>query len=309
VAVALLAAAPLVLTGGCGGPLPPEDPFHLAQAKDSLGRGNYWYRRGCPAEAISYFQDGLEEARLSDRVDLIVKGLNALGAAHMASGDLNSAALALEQALELSVSDPSKPELESVWGNLGLVAFKAGRLDDAEAIWQTAVKEAAAKGVSPAVFHCNLARLARQKGLGDDFKAQVALALAAAPAGSGAARADALNLAALAAIDDGLLEAAEGYLQEALELDRHEENQSGLAQDLETLAGLYVRSSRAKQAASSFDRAFYLWAALGDRQAQARVLAELEKLSSETGFPKTAVQYRKVFNNPELFDPIKRVCP
>lgn len=298
-----------VLFSACGGPAPPEDPFHLAQAKDTLGRGNHWYRRGCPAEAIRYFQVGLEQARMADRVDLIVKALNALGAAHMADGNLNAAATVLEQALELSITDPAKPDLESVWGNLGLLAYKANRLEDAKEIWQGAINEALAKGLSPTVFHCNLARLAREAGRQEEFLTQAALALETSVNSKEEARADALNLSALAFIDQGNLQIADTYLKEALELDRLNENQTGLAQDLEILGELAIRSGRWQEAASNLDRAFYLFAALGDRQAQRRVLAALVKLSKETGFPKSIEPYQRVMKDPKLFDPINELCP
>ena len=68
-------------------------------------------------------------------------------------------------------------------------------------------------------------------------------------------------------------------------------------------------SDRPLLAAASLDRAFYLWAALNDKPAQARVLAALESLSKSTGHPKTVQPYRYVQKKPSLFDPINRLCP
>ncbi|MDR1487775.1 MAG: tetratricopeptide repeat protein, partial [Deltaproteobacteria bacterium] len=159
----LTALLALLFASACG-PMPPEDPFHLAEAKDSLGRGYHWYLRGCNQEALRFFSLGLEEARLSDNVALIVKSLNFMGVAMIAQGDLNSAALTLEQALILSEAEPVPPELDSLWGNLGLLAFKAGRFADAAELWQRAAEEAEARNLSPSLYHSNLARLYLSQG-------------------------------------------------------------------------------------------------------------------------------------------------
>jgi tetratricopeptide (TPR) repeat protein len=314
------------LLSACGGPMPPRDPFHLAEAKDALGRGNHWYRRGCPGEAARWFAEALESARLSDRVDLIVKSLNALGAARMAEGDLDAAAAALETALALASSDPDRPEMASVWGNLGTLAFEAGRPDDARGFWLAAIDEAGRRGASAAVFHCDLARLALSLGDEAEFRSRASLALAAAEADSAAAAkagadqegvfspvraalADALGLSARVALAGGDPASAEAMLRRALELDRGNEDHPGLAQDLEALASIEEASGRPAEAAASLDRAFYLWAAVGDRAAQKRALARLESLSAETGHPKSVGPYQEVASNPGLFDPRERLCP
>jgi tetratricopeptide (TPR) repeat protein len=290
--------------------MPPQDPFHLAQAKDALGRGNHWFQRGCPAEADRYFELGLEQARLADDVPLIVKSLNARGAALMSQDDLDGAALVLERALELSVSLDARPELDSVLGNLGLLALRAGRADDAREMWGQAAQEATAKGLGPILYHCNLARLEMAAGNAawKEYAAQ-ALAEAAEPGAPESAVADAYNLAAISALEDGDEGQAERFLDLALELDRKNENQRGLAQDLETLAGIQAKTGRPLLAAASLDRAFYLWAALRDRQAQARVLSSLESLSGSSGHPKSTQGYREVLRKPGLFNPIDRLCP
>jgi tetratricopeptide (TPR) repeat protein len=289
--------------------LPPEDPFHLGQAKDLIGRGNHWYRRGCPAEAADWYLAGLEEARLADRVDLIVTALAALGAAHLRAGKLDLAAEALERALELSSSSPGSPELPTVWGNLGSLAFAAGRLADAKEFWLSALDEAGRRGLNPALYHCDLARLALAEGDEAGFRTRAATALELSETSSDAVRADALNLAARAAMADGDKALAEERLREALSLDRQGENQVGLAQDLETLASLEAASGRAGEAAASLDRAFYLWAALGDKTSQKRVLEALKSLKAESGRPKSLKPYEDVSRRPELFDPLSRLCP
>ncbi|MDR0620403.1 MAG: hypothetical protein LBJ61_00765 [Deltaproteobacteria bacterium] len=309
--VALLAVLWALVAAACGGPIPPDDPFHLGEAKDALGRGNHWFQRGCAAEANRFFELGLEQARLADDVPLIIKALNAKGATLMSQNKLNEAAIALQQALDLSLAQEQNPELDSVLGNLGLLALKAKRPADAKDLWERAVTEALSKSRSPILYYCNLARLALAGGDQAEVAKYTAQALAEAelPNAPESAVADAYNLAALKALADGNDQQAETYLDQALALDRKNENQVGIAQDLETLAGIQSKTDRPLLAAASLDRAFYLWTALNDKPAQTRVLAALQALSKATGHPKTVQPYRDVQRKPSLFDPINRLCP
>jgi tetratricopeptide (TPR) repeat protein len=253
----------------------------------------------------------LEEARLSDNVALIVKSLNFMGVAMIAQGDLNSAALTLEQALILSEAETVPPELDSLWGNLGLLAFKAGRFADAAELWRRAAEEAEARNLSPSLYHSNLARLYLSQGRDGEFKQEVAFALASSlePSTTRSARAEALNLAAMAALSEDKPTEAQLHIDAALQLDREDENQTGLAQDLEILAELMIKTGSLKQAASNLDRAFYLWAALGDKEAQRRVFEQMRNLEKQTTLAKSLSSYQEVLNTPALFDPINRLCP
>jgi tetratricopeptide (TPR) repeat protein len=167
---ALLAA--LILAGpGCGGPLPSPDPPNLAEAKDSLSRGNYWFGRGCYREAGRFFKEGEISARLSDEVRLIIKALNSQGAAALAQGDPDRAANFLAQALDLAQAQPGRPELDRILGNLAALARRLGRLEDAGELWRAAVQAAIQAGFSPATYQASLARLHLEAGRGEDFLA------------------------------------------------------------------------------------------------------------------------------------------
>jgi tetratricopeptide (TPR) repeat protein len=169
---------------GCGGPLPPPDPYHLAGAKESLSQGNHWFARGCYAEAENYYAESLDSARLSDHVLLMLRAQNSLGAAALARGDADAAAARLERALDLSRSQPGEPELEKILANLGSVAFKLGRLDDAANLWSAALDTAQSRHQNPAPYLCDLARLRLAQNRQPEFLELTALALSAANAGS-----------------------------------------------------------------------------------------------------------------------------
>ncbi|MDR2422531.1 MAG: tetratricopeptide repeat protein, partial [Deltaproteobacteria bacterium] len=218
---------------GCGGPLPPQDPFNLYQAKDNLSKGNHWYLRGCHREAARFFEEGLAFARLADDAPLIVMGHNSLGAALLAQGRLKEAAAKLSEALELTLTLPSRPELDSILGNLGTLAFKAKRHGDAEDFWVQATAVAPPNRL--AIYYSNLARLYKAQNRPDEFAALTAKALAAAESSltPPQAKADALSLEASLALSQGERPKALELLEEALSLDRRTENASGLAQNLE----------------------------------------------------------------------------
>lgn len=290
----------LALAVGCGGPLPPQDPFNLGEAKESMSRGNHWYERGCYREALAFYQSGLESARLSDDILLIIRAQNSLGAAALAEGDKNAAAAYLEQALNITSGHPGQPELDKVLGNLGSLAFQMNRQRDAEEFWLQAVKTAEEHGQSAAPYYCNLARLYLDMKRTEDFNSMAAKALAAAEINPDdrLTLADALNLAGHQARAAGDLAGAEDYLQRALTLDRSTENSSGLAQDTEALGLLMIDLGRYSEAAGYFDRAFFLWLAINNDRNADRVLALLQNLSRQYRHPQKMEPYQAARRNP-----------
>lgn len=288
------------LITGCGGTLPPQDPFNLGEAKDSLSRGNYWYERGCFREALNFYHSGLESARLSDNILLVIRAQNSLGAAALAEGDKNAAAGYLEQALNITSGHPGQPELDKVLGNLGALAFQMNRPKDAEEFWLKASQTAEERQLPAASYYCDLARLYLEMRRVEDFNAMAAKALAAAeinPADQ-LTLADALNLAGHQAGIAGEHLKAEDYFKRALELDRSTENTTGLAQDTEALGNLMISLERYSEAAGYLDRAFFLWLAVNHDRNADRVLSVLQKLSTSHNHPRKIEPYLAARRNP-----------
>ena len=303
VLTAVISAGVILATLGCGGPLPPLDPPNLAEAKDSLSRGNYWFGRGCYREAGRFFKEGEISARLSDDVRLIIRALNSQGAAALAEGDRDRAANLLAQALDLAQAQPGRPELDRILGNLAALAQGLGRAGDAEDLWLAAVRAAGEAGASPATYQVSLARLHQAAGRPGEFLALADQALAEARKGAEGpdfgppeklVLADALNLAGQAAMEREDKAAAERFFHEALALDRQMEYVPGLAQNTEALGSL----EKAGEAAGFLDRAFYLRLALGDDRGAARVLAALDKLSRDSEFSISLDVYQAALRNP-----------
>jgi tetratricopeptide (TPR) repeat protein len=269
--------------------------------------------RGCGREAARFYGEALTSARLSDSVAHIVMALNALGAARLAEGDLAAAAGLLDEAAELSRSEPGNPEIAPVLGNLGTLAWRAGRRDDALEFWEDAASRASSGNESPAVSLASVARskLADGPSPGPGFAESLARAAAAAghPGTPDSAKADVLNLRARDALMGGRPDEARAFLAGALEIDRRLENQGGLAEDLEMAAALASASGDWAGAASSLERAFYLRAALRDRDGMGRVMGALRTLNRDRGLPKTLAPMEAVQRDPSLFNPMEERCP
>ncbi|MDR1578160.1 MAG: hypothetical protein LBT86_08065 [Deltaproteobacteria bacterium] len=295
--------------GSCGA-LPPQDPYNLRQAKDNLSRGNHWYQRGCHREAARFFSESLVYARLADHPALLVMAYNAKGAALLAQGQLDTAAQALYQALDLTMTLPNKPELDSVHGNMGSLAFKANRFQDAEQFWLEALKSAPEP--RKAIYLANLARLYQTENRPERVTyTELALTASGLKDVPTFARADALALAAALAQERGETNLAWTYLNEALALDRQTENLPGLAQDLELAGQLQLAAGQIPEAAQNLDRSFYLWAALGNQTGRDGVnrLYGLLQQTHKQGYPRIIDQYQQIHAHPQSFDPLAETCP
>lgn len=295
----------------CGGPPRVEDPFFLASSKDSLARGNDWYQKGCYAQALSFFQESLIAARLSDNVPLIVLSYNAQGAALMSMGNLNAAADRLQAALELSLGTEGNPGLAEVLGNLGTVAYKINRPEEAKEYWSRASNFALNQGASPASYLASLARAYFLEGKKEEFTAALAEATGFLehPDTLPLARSDILNLLASQALEERNFTAALDYLNQALEIDRANEYQEGLAQDLELMAQLHLLGGDAEAAAQNFSRAFYLRAALHDRARTRDIYNKLTELKKNHSISLDLSPLKLILDKPENFDPFPALCP
>ncbi|MGL4208442.1 MAG: hypothetical protein ACRCTY_03545 [Candidatus Adiutrix sp.] len=292
----------LAVCGACG-KMPAPSPPHLAGAKDSLNKGNHLFERGCHREAALFFQEGLEFARLSDNVTFIIQALNSQGAAYLALGKLEPAAAILEQALQFSLSQKERPELDKILANLGTLAYQSFKMEDAENFWLKAIEVAENKKENPAAYICNLARLYFETKRQNDFKIAAEKALKAALSGPNQrTQADALNLNGHLAALLGQNLAAESFFKQSLSLDRKTENTQGLAQNAEDLAHISLSLEKIPQAVNYLDRAFYLRLYVNDLKSAKGIFDMLAKLHKEGWVPGLNI-YEKALQNPSLHGP------
>lgn len=306
----LITLSGLMLALSACGPMPPEEPPYLAGSKDSLTRANYWYKRGCHEEAGHFYTEALNQARLSDRVTMIIKAQNGLGTNAMAMGKFNQAAAYLEKAWEISVAQPGQPELPQVLSNLGTLSYKIGRLKDAEDFWKKSQQAALDKQGDPSPALANLARLYQSQNQTAEFikSAQDAFKHAQAHKNPDTT-ADAHNLMGQIALADGRQAEAIAHFEAALAIDRQLENQLALAQDLNFMGQALMAVGRHQEAFSHFDRAFYLWASQGDQKQMKAILNNITSIQKITGTPQKLAPYEEAIKNPQKAALSSGVCP
>jgi len=293
----------LSLFSACGGGANKKpDPELIAEAKSLATQGSYWYNRGCYSRAERYFFQALETSRLLDDLPGMIRGKNNLGAAALALGRYDQAGEYLHQALELNQTLGSSSEQSMILGNLAGLAFKVGRLEDAERFWREAVhvaeKDESQTGL--ALHLGNLGMLMRTTNRLEEAAGLLERARSAAlKAGPGGISAGIhLQLGLLAQVQGRLTE-AEGYIKTALQMDKEAENALGVAQDLEKLGLLFHQREMWTEAAATLDRAFYLYAALGDQAKVLMLYQWLQKNHAAGGRPESLAPYAEMIDQEE----------
>ncbi|MDR2353998.1 MAG: hypothetical protein LBF22_12770 [Deltaproteobacteria bacterium] len=301
----------IIMGVSCGGPLPPNDPFNLAEAKDNLARGNHWYLRGCHNEALKYFNSGVVFARLADNVPYLIMSLNAKGASEMALKQYKQSAETLVMAWQKSLAEPGNPGLPAILGNLGALELLLGNRAEAEEFFLRGLSAATEQRENPAPFLASLARLALTQNNNSQFETYLNQARESLdlPDTSNDARADILNLLATQSLKDGDLFNASLLISEALELDRAAEDTKGIIADLLLLSEIETLNNSPERAYQSLDRAFYLAVSQKDTEKIRLILDRLKQSHTNHNLPLNLSNYNHLAQNPSLFDPFAEICP
>ncbi len=289
----------LVLTG-CAAPSDRRDSPRLAEARRLAVQGSTWYRQGCVRRAEQYFYQALEASRLVDDVEGMVRAHNNLAVVAIAQGYYDEASGHLSRALELNKPAKVAEEGPLILGNLGSLAYKLGRLEEAERFWREALtaSEEDARHPGLVVSLNNLGMLLRQQGRMQEAEVMLRRALSV---GSENGRVSAANthfqLALLAQTRSDLV-AAERHLSAALGLDKETEHAQGIAQDLEHLGILHQTQQAWDRAATELDRAIRLYAALGNSKKVEEVFKLLETNREASGIRESVEVYRRLLLPP-----------
>ena len=295
-----------MLVFGCGSAKGPSEPAIMVEANRLAALGSQYYNLGCYKQARDYFTQALKASRLLDDLPGILRSLNNLGAANLALGFLDEAGENLKQALEVNIKVKDGAEESLILGNLAGVAYKAGRVREAEDLWRRAVRAAEAdEARTGLVLHLNnLGMLLRT----ENRRAEAWSVLKRAE--KEAAEKERTGLLAGAYFQMGLLAwmdddpgRAEEYLETALELDKKNENPRGIAQDLQKLGQLDQSRQMWARAARELDRAIYLYAALGQKDKVAEVYRLIQLNRTNSGRPDFMEPYdRLVKGEDEISD-------
>ena len=284
----------VMIAAGCAGRSERSAPPRLTEARRLAAQGSSWYRQGCVKRAEQYFYQALEASRLVDDLEGIVRAHNNLAVVATAQGYHDEASVHLNRAWVLNDQAKSLEEGPLILGNLGSLAYKVGRYQEAEAFWRQALAAAEAEGRhSGLALHLNnLGMLMRQDGRLADAEIMLRRALSLTGEGEEGSTGNTHFQLALLAQTRGDPITAERHLSMALALDKGAENPRGIAQDLEQLGILHQRQQSWDRAAGELDRAIRLYAALGSTEKVEAVFRLLEANREGSGTPESLDIYR-----------------
>lgn len=301
-----------MLAGGCGGRASTPEHHTVLEAKARLIKGQEWFVRGCPGEAELFFKEAVGAARLTDNQPLLVQAQNNLGAALTEEGRFSEAAQWLEKALNLALSLPGQPGAHQILNNLGTLAYQNGPAGRAEDFWRRALQaaqtpEALKRNDSPALPWINLARSSLARG--DQEQARLYLGRLRAWPLTEAEEALLLNLEGELAFQNHLYDEAQAKLERAAALNRKQARTRELARNLSFLGQISLKRGHGAAAASYLDRAFFLWAGLGDYQRAREVCRYLEESRLASGRPESLSLYLEVLRDEGESPLVWPVCP
>jgi tetratricopeptide (TPR) repeat protein len=250
--------------------------------------------------AEQYFYQALEASRLVDDVEGMVRAHNNLAVVAMAQGYYDEASGHLSRAQELNKPAKSAEEAPLILGNLGSLAYKLGRLEEAERVWREGLtaSEEDARHSGLVVNLNNLGMLLRQQGRMQEAEVMLRRALSVGSENGQISAANTHFQLALLVQVRGDLAAAERHLSVALGLDKETEHTQGIAQDLEHLGILHQRQQAWDRAATELDRAIRLYAALGNSKKAEEVSKLLEANREASGMPESLEVYRRLLLPP-----------
>jgi len=210
-------------------PFPGESATYLF-ARNNLSLGSVYFERGCYAQAEAFFRLALTDDPAS------AEACYGLGSVYLKQGNNAEARVRFEQAIKLRPNYPDTAP--NAWNNLGLLAARDGRGDEAVACFQEALRQSPGYWIALV----NLGNAYRQQHRWEDARAALERAVAARPRDPEAN----YSLAMVFAQQDNTARAYE-LLQKALQL------RPNYPEALNNLGVLYLRTQKRDEAVARFE--------------------------------------------------------
>jgi tetratricopeptide (TPR) repeat protein len=198
--------------------------------RNYLSYGSVFFQRGYMEQAAAFFQQALHDDPAS------AEALYGLGSAYLNQQKTDEARQSFEGATKLHASYPDT--LPNAWNNLGLLAAREGKTDEAIGYFQKALE------LNPTLFVAlvNLGSAYRKQRRWDEARDALGKALSA-----NGEDAEANYGLGMVFAQTGDTDRAEKYLRKALEL------RSEYPEALNNLGILYLRTQRRDEAVASFE--------------------------------------------------------
>jgi tetratricopeptide (TPR) repeat protein len=277
----MLAALWFVSLYACagGGPVTERQPKDIRNSIRYQNKGVDQYTKGCYRLALERFMESHERFCATDDLEGEAYSLNSIANTYHLLGDIDSALLVYDDALEIYDIISDSKGLTRVLTGKASALIDTGRLDDAGAVLDQADNRA--KGVLAPLRLLTRARLAMARQ--ETEKARTLLTSALQRSGGEddpVVRSGIYYAMAHLQLETGDPNLADTSLKKALSIDRQEGAYHNIAKDLELLGLCQVRLGNQRQAVTYFKRSVKIFALLQDSQRTRDVVKQLEQVAA-----------------------------
>ncbi len=271
----------LAFLWSCAGVKPaPENSEAQLSGHRETAKGIDWLRQGCRRRAWDAFLKSHRYFTLAGDAKGAAMALNNMGTVYRTAGEVSSALVFFEEAIELYRQFQDDDGLLQALSNRAAALIDGGRLEDAARAMAAARRIQQRLGIPFPALGVNAGLYYWKKG--DLEAAKSALEAAIQETGPG----DFLQTArARSALGRLLLEmdrpdAALSHLESALAADRASQNFPGIAGDLEAIGLGYLKKGDLSRGATYLKQSLFAHAALGDGKKAESILNLLERTCS-----------------------------
>ncbi|MEJ2040740.1 MAG: tetratricopeptide repeat protein [Desulfosarcinaceae bacterium] len=271
----------LLFLSCASGPAPQRQPRAERDQTRYLNNGVVMYTMGCYARAMENFNEAHERYALVDDLEGEANSLNGIANTYYRLGDIHSALLVYDDALDLYTILNQREGLTRTMVDKAAALIEADRLDEASAMLDRADAQAGGEMAAQRFRARALVALARKEF--SSARGLLEKALAAAQ-GSASSVVSSIYFAQghLALVSETPREALKP-LHTALDMDRRAGAHADIAKDLEALAQCQRKLGKDHQALAYLVRSVKIHALLGDARRVGTIVPEMEQLSAKTG--------------------------
>lgn len=242
----------------------PQSPKHIRQSTRQLNLAAKHYIKGCYVRALEHYQQAHERFTAADQLDGIGHSLNGLANVYYRMGELTSAVLAYNDAIEIYDAVGATDASVRAMCSKAAALLSAGRLDEAEASLRQAEDKARGKEMLAALRLKTRAIMQMQRGDAEGAEMLLQKAISIANVQEHDQRSSINFTMGRLLLNGQQPSKAIAFLERSLVLDRAAGAYDDIAHDLETIGRCYVQLSQFKQAAIHLKRSIKIFALLGN---------------------------------------------
>ncbi len=272
----------VMLVWACGTAKPPDPtPTHIRQSTRQLNLAAGLYIKGCYAGALAHYQQAHERYTAADQLMGIAYSLMGIANVYYRTGELPSAVLAYDDALEVFglMGDPAGAVRAMTNKSAALVA--AGQLSEAQTLLDQADLLAEDQGLLTALRLKTRAILLMARHRAPDAKKFLQQAIAAAKENAPDQLSSANYAMGRLSLNEQHPAQAIPFLEKSLAQDRQRGAYDDTAHDLAALGQCYAQLEQPPKAIAYFKRSIKIFALLGNT-AQVQKLAQMLEVLNPT---------------------------